>query len=233
MHATIEQLITYRDQALLDAEIKMHIRQCDVCLHELAVLKSMQREMQALPVKELDATDFASSWKVIEESLSEEVTNKKVIKPYWIAVAASVVSVAFLLMYSNTNQIKSPVQSAKSVIAPDNKLSPNNEGQVLDIAPVQTNRPTSLNSELIDLHAYSRVLENRLQAMPQPRVVRANTAETISQLQDQISILDNRLNLDYQNPLTELQRTALWQQRVNSMNNLYRVRTAQLQRVTY
>ena len=217
-HANNDQLIQFRDKALLDASIKQHIDACSICLAELAELEALHVRLNTSDTPQLTPQELDNSWEVIASSV--EAKRKVSVKPYWFA-AASVV-IAFFVGIKSFETIIPEQQFVEQIAA----NSPDKKGVFIDSdgdSEVQLNQ----------LLAYSRVLENRLQAMPQPRLVRANTAGTITQLEDQISVLDTRLSMQAQAPLSTQQRNVLWQQRVSSMNNLYRVRVAQLQRVSY
>lgn len=79
----------------------------------------------------------------------------------------------------------------------------------------------------------SRELENDLRALPaQPQLVRAGTAVTISELEDQISQIDYRLNQPDLR-LSPQQSQAYWRERVRLMNSLVQLRYAQAQRASY
>jgi len=83
------------------------------------------------------------------------------------------------------------------------------------------------------LMVQSRQLERNLRALPaQPSVVRASTAATISELQDQVAAIDYLLNhpdLD----LTPEQEEIYWRERVRLMNSLLQLRRAQTQRMSF
>ena len=216
-HANNEQVFNFRNNNLLDVEVKQHINSCDECLQCVEDLKILSNLLNATEVEKLSELELSASWDTISTSIeSAHKLNQK--RPMWLAFIASAVFAILIGVYSFQSQ--TPIEQ-EAVITP----------LITDVteAVVTVKQAT----ELDQLLAYSRLIENRLQTMPQPRVVRANTAGTISNLQDHISMLDTRLSMQHQAPLTEQEQTALWQQRVNSMNNLYRVRVAQLQRVNY
>ena len=79
----------------------------------------------------------------------------------------------------------------------------------------------------------SRQIERNLRALPaEPSLVRASTAATISELQDQIAGIDYLLN----HPDLELtpdQEEIYWRERVRLMNSLLQLRTAQSQRMSF
>jgi len=87
----------------------------------------------------------------------------------------------------------------------------------------------ALNTLMVE----SRQIERNLRALPaQPSLVRASTAATISELQDQIASIDYLLNRpDLQ--LSPEQEEIFWRERVRLMNSLLQLRTAQAQRMTF
>ncbi|MBT8141611.1 MAG: hypothetical protein HKN88_01325 [Gammaproteobacteria bacterium] len=223
MHATTEQLLMYRDGLPQDHTQKQHIQNCDECLHQVQELLELQHDLQTLEDTALGKDQLDQGWQAIRGELANNDARKKH-HPVWAMAACIFVVAAGVLSFLNLDKDASQeLLQANTTNIPIQNAEPNS------LQAVESNNAP----ELEELIAYSRLLENRLHAMPQPRVVRANTVNTITELQDQISILDDRLSLEHQYPLTAEQRNALWQQRVQSMNNLYRVRNAQLQRVSY
>jgi len=92
------------------------------------------------------------------------------------------------------------------------------------------------NDDLRGLNALmveSRQIERNLRALPaEPSLVRASTAATISELQDQIAAIDYLLN----HPdlgLSPEQEEIYWRERVRLMNSLLQLRTAQAQRMSF
>ena len=88
-------------------------------------------------------------------------------------------------------------------------------------------------SGLQALMVESRQLESDLRAMPaDPRVMRASTAATISELEDRIAAIDYQLN-DASNQLSPEDEELYWRERVRLMKSLLRLRYAQSQRVAF
>lgn len=79
----------------------------------------------------------------------------------------------------------------------------------------------------------SQQIERNLRALPeQPSVVRASTAATISELEDQVAAIDYVLNHpDLQ--LNPEQQELYWRERVRLMNSLLQLRAAQAQRMAF
>lgn len=83
------------------------------------------------------------------------------------------------------------------------------------------------------LMVQSQQIERNLRALPdEPSVVRAGTAATISELEDQVAAIDYVLT----HPKIELspeQQEMYWRERVRLMNSLLQLRAAQAQRVSF
>lgn len=97
---------------------------------------------------------------------------------------------------------------------------------------VGTSTPVPLNT-LQTLVTESRDLESNLRALPDaPRVQRASTLATISDLEDRIAAIDYQLN----DPLVQMspEDTELfWRERVRLMKSLLQLRYAQAQRAAF
>ncbi len=100
---------------------------------------------------------------------------------------------------------------------------------------VPSNLPTNTAelSTLQTLMVQSRQLESDLRSLPEePRVMRASTVATISDLEDRIAAIDYQLN----NPdvqMTSDDRELFWHERVRLMNSLLALRYAQAQRAAF
>ncbi|MDX1403050.1 MAG: hypothetical protein R3192_00860 [Woeseiaceae bacterium] len=79
----------------------------------------------------------------------------------------------------------------------------------------------------------SRQIEKNLRALPeQPSLVRASTAATISELEDQVAAIDFVLaHPDLR--LSPEQQEIYWRERVRLMNSLLHLRAAQAQRMSF
>ena len=88
--------------------------------------------------------------------------------------------------------------------------------------------------DLASLMAQSRQLEWALSAMPAgPQVVSADTAGTISVLEDRVAMIDYRLSMTEDPDLSSEQELKLWKERVGLMNSLVQVRYAQAQSASF
>jgi hypothetical protein len=103
--------------------------------------------------------------------------------------------------------------------------------ETLPVVPdnVPTNTQMQLNT-LQTLMTQSRELESSLRSLPEaPRVMRASTMATISDLEDRIAAIDYQLN-DPAVQMTAEDRELFWRERVRLMKSLLQLRYAQAQR---
>lgn len=88
-------------------------------------------------------------------------------------------------------------------------------------------------SGLRALMVQSRQIESDLRALPaEPRVARAGTIATISDIEDRIAAIDYQLN-DAEIPMTSDDREIFWRERVRLMKLLLQLRYAQAQRAAF
>ena len=101
---------------------------------------------------------------------------------------------------------------------------------------VPQNPPTNEAVELTALQTLmteSRELESNLRSLPDaPRVMRASTVATISDLENRIAAIDYQLN-DLAVQMSDGDRELFWRERVRLMNSLLQLRYAQAQRTAF
>ena len=100
---------------------------------------------------------------------------------------------------------------------------------------VPTSMPsnTSQASALQALMVQSRQLEDDLRALPEePRVRRAGTVATISEIEDRIAAIDYQLS-DPEVQMSPGDREIFWRERVRLMKSLLQLRYAQAQRAAF
>ncbi len=110
-----------------------------------------------------------------------------------------------------------------------------NDGLQPELPTVPENLPTNLTevTALQALMVESRQLESDLRALPgEPRVRRAGTAATISEIEDRIAAIDYQLN-DPGARLSPGDEEIFWRERVRLMKSLLRLRYAQAQRTAF
>jgi len=97
---------------------------------------------------------------------------------------------------------------------------------------VGTTTPVPLTT-LQTLMTESRELESNLRALPDaPRVQRASTMATISDLEDRIAAIDYQLN-DPEVQMSPEDKELFWRERVRLMKSLLQLRYAQAQRAAF
>jgi len=104
-----------------------------------------------------------------------------------------------------------------------------------DFPVVPSNLPSNTVelSTLQTLMVQSRQLESDLRSLPdEPRVMRASTVATISDLEDRIAAIDYQLD-DPDVNMTPEDRELFWRERVRLMNSLLQLRYAQAQRAAF
>jgi hypothetical protein len=216
MHATTEQLLGLRDGEPVPEAVHDHVEGCDRCRRELMRLARLRDELRRLPAIEPDR----SLWEAVAVGSLEE---RPVPRFSWASAAGIAASfVVALVVLARIGPGSEPAATPSTAAS-----APSREavGEVVPSGSVAT---------VADLQLRSRRLENLRRAMPErPRVVRASTASTIADLQDQIALVDLRLNAADELALTPAQREALWRERVNLMQTLVRLEYARLQTPRY
>ena len=97
---------------------------------------------------------------------------------------------------------------------------------------IGTSTPIPLTT-LQTLMTESRDLESNMRALPSaPRVQRASTMATISDLEDRIAAIDYQLN-DPSVQMSDADRELFWRERVRLMKSLLQLRYAQAQRAAF
>jgi len=95
--------------------------------------------------------------------------------------------------------------------------------------PSNTTTLTTLQTLMVQ----SRQLESDLRSLPdEPRVMRASTVATISDLEDRVAAIDYQLN-DPDVKMTPADRELFWRERVRLMNSLLQLRYAQARRAAF
>jgi hypothetical protein len=103
----------------------------------------------------------------------------------------------------------------------------------VDVVPQEPLSNESDLSNLAVLQNYSRKLESDLRALPaEPRVARAGTVATMSEIEDRIAAIDYQLN-DTSVNMTEGDREIFWRERVRLIKLLLQLRYAQAQRAAF
>ena len=174
---------------------------------------ALERELNSLP----DTMPPRVVWQRIREQAEAEglVTERGLRKrTTWytgVGIAAAALVAAFML----PGLLNDPTDSMTTV--------PTDAGPESEI-PLTT---------LQTLMTESRQLESSLRALPDaPRVQRASTMATISDLEDRIAAIDYQLN-DPNVLMSDADRELFWRERVRLMKSLLQLRYAQTQRAAF
>jgi len=108
-----------------------------------------------------------------------------------------------------------------------------------DLDAQYTEPPALVNDNRVEVTALqalmvqSRQLESDLRALPEePKVMRASTVATLSDIEDAIAAIDYQLN-ESGVQMTPDERELFWRERVRLMKSLVRLRYAQAQRTAF
>lgn len=203
MHARLDQLLSLRDGAPVDAELRAHVQQCAQCLAELARLAHVRERLRALPP--IDAPrDF---WQHIETHAAAPQRRSRI-----VGIAASIGAVALVALgYFGARDRDAETQRMTRSAAPFEAFSPD-----------------AANDELERLIAQSRELEAVLSSLPErPHVERVSTAITVDSIERRIQWLDWQLANGSDAQLDRRQAQRLWSERVDLMDSLVKVRYAE------
>ncbi len=203
MHATTEQLLSARDGAATPS-VETHLKACAACRGELERLRRLQARMKAMP----PVRPPHDLWRTVAVNA---VSRPQRHVP-WAAITGFAASFALAMVLI--------VQ-----MGPDNGPGAGgNGGNPTDVvASTPAPARTGVTPELLQ---QSQSLEAALRAMPAaPSVTRASTATTISDLEDQLMLVDARLS---SGQLTPQQEETLWRHRVRLMDSLVRLRYVQI-----
>lgn len=185
---------------------------CGLNIREHDVLQAKLRELK-------DTMPPRAVWQRIEEQARAEGLFAPGIteRTKWLAGAGLAAAVVLAVLNVPVAPVTDSGEQA-GVTVPD----------YLDVA-ANNDDMRGLNALMVE----SRQIERNLRALPaQPSLVRASTAVTISELQDQVAGIDYLLN----HPdlrLSPEQEEIYWRERVRLMNSLLWLRTAQAQRMSF
>lgn len=210
MHVTTEQLLNLRDGDAAAPAVEAHVQICASCRRELERLAGIRDQLRALPE--------ISPRKGLWQSVAVTSLSRKPATPFpWLSAVA--IAASFVLGLALIQRL------GPGIPAPDQP-----EAQVPIAEVVPSVEPVAVG----ELQQRSRQLEALRRAMPRRQgVIRASTARTIADLQDQVALVDMRLNAAAELGLTPGQQQALWQERVILMRSLLQLEYAQIQSTRY
>lgn len=205
MHASLEQLISLRDGAPVDANAAVHLRECAGCRAEVARLGHWRQQLIDLPVLEAPET----TWQKIAARLDAQ--QEPVRRRHWVpalgaALAASLVAAVVLVTW----RVQAP-----------------------PAAPAAAASSSPMLAQLQSQSRYLERVMQAMNAGSDQDVTSAGTAATVAALEDRIALVDYAINQANTAPQPPQDLTALWRQRVNLMQSLAAVRYAQVSDVSW
>ena len=224
MHASIAELLSLRDGEPAAPATAAHVADCARCRAELDQLRHVRSALGALPLQE----PAPSAWVEITRRAARPTYSPFALLATGFAAAAALALIGLLV---TRTQKPEPAQA----LAVATTTEPASAGSAPAATPSATAGPAAtVATDTEALIARSRLLEAVLEKVRyEPQVVNAGTAATIATLEDHIALVDYRMNLEAEDPLSPEQSRRLWQQRVDLMDSLVNVRYAQLRRVSY
>jgi hypothetical protein len=204
MHARLDELLSLRDGAPVDARVRAHVDGCAECATELTRTESLRAQLRALPAAPAMADD---GWAGVEARLA--ASRRRCARVARIAPVAAAGAVVALGLFATLRVVDPAAPSAERP------------------APLTVLETDSLD----DLRARSQALEALLAAMPErPAVERAGTSVPIESLEAQVQWLDHQLSLaDADGRMRAAEQ--LWRDRVEVMNSLVQLRYLEVQQV--
>jgi hypothetical protein len=201
MHASLEQLISLRDEEPVTVEVQQHVRGCSHCAKALNGLMAARERLTAVA----DPLPPADAWDRIATAAEQSARRRR----RWLPAAGVSLAASIAAAVLVVNMQFGPAPSAVSSAA----VSPNG------------------NPDLGQLMAQSRYLERavlRMDDHADRMAVSAGTASTIAALEDRIALVDYELGSVAGKKGAEQRVTELWKQRVDLLQSLAAVRYAQV-----
>lgn len=204
MHARLDELLSLRDGAPVEARVGAHVAECADCRAALARAESMQARLRALPPAPDPVRD---GWDRVRARVAAARTGRPLAAR--MAPFAAAASVAALALFATLRWIEAPTPE-----------------------PVAREPSAATTTDALEeLLARSQALESALAALPaRPAVARAGTALPIESLEAQVQWLDHQLSIagaDGRTPEAE----RLWRDRVEVMSSLVQLRYVEAQDV--
>ena len=200
MHASLEQLISLRDEEPVSVTVQEHVRGCGFCARTLNELAGVKDGLAKLP-DELPPPDM---WARIEAEAAATPRASAVRRWLPAAGVALVASVAGAMLMLNTRQLLTTVPEQPVVTAQASIGQLMAQSQYLERAVMDVN-------------------DNADQM-----AVSAGTASTVATLEDHIALVDYEINGTSGQKPDDARLAQLWRQRVDLLQSLAAVRYAQV-----
>ena len=202
MHATLEDLLSYRDGEALGATAR-HIDSCPSCQAELASVNAVTRSLREMPLE----SPRVDGWRAVRRELdSGSVWGRP-----WVAAAAAAMIFAASLFLIHA---PGPDPKGSDMLAASGKL--NGDAKALE--------------ELITKSQQLESTFRRID--PGHRVQSAWQATATARLEDEISVVDHRLASSEELNLSRGEEVNLWKKRVKLLDALVGVQKAKSKSVS-
>lgn len=203
MHARIDQLLSLRDGAPVDAEIRAHVQHCTQCSEEAALLANTRERLRELPTLAPPADAFAH----IVARVAAPAPRRR---SFGAIAAAAAIVVAIVAVVAVRDRSNAPALGETTFVA----------------TPAE--REHAPDDDMLKLIAQSRQLDEILEYLPvRPQVERVSFAATVDSLEERIQIVDLQLAYGPDAGLDRAQAHRLWSERVELMDSLVKVRYAE------
>lgn len=201
MHASLEQLISLRDEEPVALEVQQHVRGCEYCARVLNELAAVREGLASLP----DPLPPADAWgRIAAPRQAGAGFRRRWLPAAGIGLVASVVAALLVVNPPLRRSPEAPV------------TTPVNATQAVDIGQLQA-QSQYLERAVLELNGNTA-------AMP----VSADTANTIAALEDNIALVDDEINNAPVQAESNSQLAQLWKKRVDLLQSLAAVRYAQV-----
>ena len=212
MHPVNEEVFSPSDGAL-DAKWREHVEQCPECAARRAAIERTRAALRALPPLEpvVEWSDIRARFVAVEKKARVQRRRRRALSSLALAASIALVAVLVRLAHLDDNNV---VDSSTEKVA-------------------STETTGAATIELARLIERSRELDELLQTMPQrPSVELVGMAATLDSMEERIQWLDHQLSYA-QAGLDAEQAQRLWQERVELMDSLVKVRYAQAQTASF
>ena len=204
MHASLEQLMSLRDEEPVALEVQEHVRGCEACARILNELAAARDGLAGLA----DPLPPPEAWARIAAAAAEQrgMPRRRWLAATGVALAASVAAAVVL--------VNPALRTAGT-----------------KDAPTTTVAGTATATDINQLQAESRYLERavlNLNGNAEGMPMNADTASTVAALEDRIALVDYEINSASTRATGSPDLALLWKQRVDLLQSLAAVRYAQV-----
>jgi hypothetical protein len=204
---TLDQLLTIRDANPVEAFVVQHVNTCASCSRELERLREVQSALTAMPI--LIAPSFAMS------PGKQVRTPPRRFGAISLAAAASVIALISIIAFTRNSHRDDDAPDTNTYAAPNH---------------LRQDHPV-VRPAIASLVIQSQKLESQLQRLPsRPLVERGSTTTVIDSLQTSIQWVDYQLSDAQTAGLSDREAEQLWEDRIQLMDSLVKVRYAEAQR---